>query len=62
MTILGYSCGLHSLLYTKNHHFNFKAFDFLHRKFIYKKGASDKSSEDINVDSVSEFSAPLLYF
>ncbi len=62
MTVLDYSCGLQSLPYTKNHHFTFKALIFLHQKFIYKKGASDKSSEDINVgESVSMNLAPLYF-
>jgi hypothetical protein len=61
MTILGYSCGLQSSLYTKNHRFTLKALIFgpinfcrIYQKFIDKKGASDKSKKDINVG------APLL--
>jgi hypothetical protein len=40
MTILGYSCGLQSSLYTKNHRFTLKALIFLHQKFNYKKSGS----------------------
>jgi hypothetical protein len=75
MTILGYSCCLQSSLYAKNHCFTFKALIFCPKtiamfvfellnlsKFIYKKGASDKSDEDINVgESVSMNLAPLYY-
>jgi hypothetical protein len=40
----------------------FKSVDFLHQKFIYKKGARDKSSEDINVgQSVLMYLAPLYF-
>jgi hypothetical protein len=52
MTILGYSCCLQSLLYTKIHCFTFKALIFCIES-LSKKGASDNSSEDINIESVS---------
>jgi hypothetical protein len=76
MTILDYSCGLQSSLYTKNHCFTLRALIFcpkkrllrlfsncsIYRKFINKKGASDKSSEDINVaESVLMNVAPLYF-
>jgi hypothetical protein len=52
-TILGYSCGLQSSLYTKNQRFTFKALIFGPKKSVefYRKSIdkSDKSSEDINV-------------
>jgi hypothetical protein len=63
MLILGYSCGLQSSLYTKNHHFTLQALIYCPlnlSKVIAKKGASDKSSEDINVgESVLINVAPL---
>ncbi len=49
MRILGYSCGLQSSLYTKNHRFTFNALIFCIEKFIDKKVDIDKISEDINV-------------
>jgi hypothetical protein len=40
----------------------FKSVDFFHREFIYKKGASDKSSKDINVgESVLMNLAPVYF-
>jgi hypothetical protein len=75
MTILGYSCCLQSSLYAKNHRFTLKALIFcpktiamfvfellnLSKFYLYcKKGASDKSDEDINVgESVSMNLEPL---
>jgi hypothetical protein len=50
MTVLGYSCSFQSSLCTKNHRFDFlpKNDSCIHQKFIDKKGATYKSSEDIN--------------
>jgi hypothetical protein len=37
MTILGYSCGLQSSLFTKNHHFTLKALIFCIKSLSIKK-------------------------
>jgi hypothetical protein len=62
MTILGYSCGLQSSLYTKNHCFTFKALIFCIKSLSIKKGASDKISEDINIEESVLMNVAPLYF
>ncbi len=69
MTILGYSCGLKSSLYTKNHRFTFKALIFCPKtsvEFIeslsIKAIKSDKSSEDINAGESVFMNVAPLYF
>jgi hypothetical protein len=74
MTILGYSWGLQSSLYTKNHRFTLKALIFcqktiatlekscIYQHFIYEKVDIHKISEDNNVGESVLMNVAPLYF